>query len=951
MGVLIHISQQLNNSTTPAFEPTVFQVPSNTVAVNMLLFLSLALVLIDAFLAMLVKGWLKEFDHGWRKHTIAHLRAQERERRLKELEHWKLRELVALLPVLIQGSLLLFCIGLIVLIFPLHLLSAILSSLALVFGVGFYGFTTYVSLVNDYAPFSSPVSRLLARGLAILHICPLPVARNTRRIAPAIPFHSHSLPLREQQADSEASDETTRSLTWSKGLAKPVQPHVPKGTKQSNSGPRYRSDIDPQTHIDVLERLVMTTVEVVENIPIFLELLDRPVKDATLQPSNLERWKELFNRTMGLLREQSTFTVVVTRTLARTMMICYNRKTADQQLYLTLRHHLSRSETDETRSRSSINLLFSSYFSFWHGSSRGDDVWQKIALLEPSETADTELLWMVNTFHRIMQSDDQFHCHLVFFVAVLTYISSTEQSRRSQVPLTAAVIHAMYTIRLALDRGGINSIGSLCILPTSVSTSESVPMTFRQVDGTNALDLWSEDCIQITKDLLQWNWSADWNNDFQFSLIAALYIDSTMQAHARSSFADIVKYTSVTDIQMNYQDAYDHGQLAVFWHMAISQKPLDQDRFPLAALDDVIANSIQYQSILPLSGLHVLEIAVKHFRKTASPSSDWLKREPFTLEIISPRAPHGTSFKWGDYWILLHLETLLAPQTYLLPGEVKELKWPDTPEKVYIANARLELYDSLANADDEGTMGPKPDPELLGVFLWSEDYGVCTRAFKWCLDLVPISQPTRLGDVDSTRIFTPVSMGHEWVEHFIHVLCRGSYESRAISSEYLISHLAPKWNMLPSSWCHDFASAFLFFIVHLGTDWFPAYRWLAEAIGFTRFDEPQTFLPFLVTMLEFIKSSLTWDNIISLENGFADLPESLENQDAYTQMQSILVTRKQQLQEENPGLFPEPPIAGESLEETLKLFAELPMADGWMEEILGLFAELPMAITSEWMDG
>jgi hypothetical protein len=42
-------------------------------------------------------------------------------------------------------------------------------------------------------------------------------------------------------------------------------------------------------------------------------------------------------------------------------------------------------------------------------------------------------------------------------------------------------------------------------------------------------------------------------NDFQLSLIAALYIDSTKQAHARSTFADLLKYTSITDIRLNSQ--------------------------------------------------------------------------------------------------------------------------------------------------------------------------------------------------------------------------------------------------------------------------------------------------------------------------------------------------------------------------------------------------------------
>ena len=936
MDVLIHISQQLSNSTTPAFVPAAFQVSSNAGVVNVLFFLSLALVLIDAFLAMLVKGWLQEFDHGWRKYTVAHLRAQERERRLRELERWRLHVLVALPPVFIQWSLLLFCIGLIVLIFPLQLLSVILSSLALIFGVGFYVATTYVSTVNKYAPFSSPVSRLLARWL-------LP----NRRV-PITRDHDHPLPIHKQQMDADASDETTQLVSQSNGMAKPVQPHIPDDIEKSNSGPRYRSDIDTLTHIHVLERLVMTTVEAVENIPIFLELLDRPVKDSTLQPSNLEQWKELLHITMGLLRDQSTFTVDAACTLARTMMICYDHRTADQQLYVRLRHHLDHRETDETRPRFPINLLFYSYLPFWLGFSQGDDVWRKITLLEPSDAADAELLWMVNTFHKSIPPEAQFQDYLVFFVAVLTYVSSTGQSRRSKVPLTVAVIYAMHTIRSALDQGGINTINRLCILPATVPDPESVHMMFRQVEGVDALELWSEDCIRITRDLLRQRWSGGWNNDFQISLIAALYIDSTMKPHARSTFAELVTDAGVTDNQLKFSESYEPGMLAVYQYLAISQKPLDQDRYPRASLYDVITNYIQYRSVLPLSDLHILEIAVKHLHQSVSPSSGWLKREEFVLRIKDPDTENGTSLRWGDDWILLHLETLLAPQSYLLPEEVKELKWSDTPEKVYIANARLAIYDSLANAEDEGAMGPKPDPELLKVLLWSEDHGVCTRAFKWCLELVANSQPTTVGDVDDNSIFTPASMGSDWVMHFIHVLCKGGYGARALSSETLISHLVPKWAMLPPTWCHDFASAFLLSIVHLGVDGLPAYQWLAEAIGSMPFNEPQAFLPFLSTMLELIESSLTLDNIMSLKNWLAQLPEILENEDAHTHMEGIMATREQQLQEEDGGSFAGLSMASEYLEETPKLVTEPPMTNQWVEETLGFFTELPMA--SEWMD-
>ena len=205
MDILIHISHQLSNSTIPAFEPAAFQVSSNTAVVNMLFFLSLMLVLFNAFLAMLMKGWLQEFDHGWRTFTVAHLRAQERKRRLQELKCWKLHELIALLPILIQGSLLLFCIGLLALIFPLHLPTFILCTIAFVSGVGFYVFTTYVAIANNYAPFSSPVSRLLARGLAILQPWLLLITCSIRCTAPANPLPNPPLLPHDYQSDADTS--------------------------------------------------------------------------------------------------------------------------------------------------------------------------------------------------------------------------------------------------------------------------------------------------------------------------------------------------------------------------------------------------------------------------------------------------------------------------------------------------------------------------------------------------------------------------------------------------------------------------------------------------------------------------------------------------------------------------------------------------------------------------
>jgi len=909
MDVLIHISQQLSNSTTPAFEPTAFQVSYNAAAVNMLFFLSLALVLIDAFLAMLVKGWLQEFDRGWRRYTVAHLRAQERERRLHELERWKLHELVGLLPILIQGSLFLFCIGLLVLIFPVHLPSAILCSMMFLSVVGFYVFTTYVSIVNNYAPFSSPVSRLLPRGLAMLQTLHIPIPQTIRRIASAISFHNRPpLPSQDQQADTDTPDEATPPSPSNNKVATLAQPHNPDAV------PRSRSGIDPQTHVRVLERLVTITEEAVENIPIFLELLDQPVKDLTLRPRAMEKWNELLHITFRLLGDQSTFSVSAAWTLARTMMICYNYDTADQQLYLTLQSHLGSRGTGDEKSRMPLNVLFSSYLSFWLRQSDGRDLCRTIAFLEPSDAADAELLWMVNTSHRTMRGRyvsfwetlvERVDMYLIFFTAVLTYVSSTEQSRRSNIPLTSAVIYAMRAIRSAIDQQNINPIEGLYILPVTVSTSEPVPMTFCRVDSTDALDLWSQDCIQSVKDLLQWNPRSPLLNEFRLSLIAALYIDSTMHAHDRSHFADL-NHPNITDLTFLYSGAYDDGKLAIYLYMALFRKPFEYVHDPLAALYNVICGIIFELSSLPLLGLRVLDIAVKHLHKTATPSSEWLKNLQ-SHRYISIPGPGLPIFGWVDDWILLHLNTLAAQQPYLPLVKVEELEWSDTPAKVHIAKARLDFYDSLADVGNKADKESEPDPGLLKVFLWSNDHEVCTRAFKWCLDLFPIGQSGTSGDVNSTTTFIPETMGGMWVEHFIQVLC-GKPRYWGLSLNLLISDLVPKRAVLPSSWCRDFASALIFSTDMHGL---PAYQILSRRCS--SLEERQAFLSFLSTLFELVRSRLSWADLTSFENWLVQ-PPGVESPDAHTQAPHVLASLKQQL-----------------VEQTLGFFAELPMDDEWRE--------------------
>jgi len=822
MDVLIHISQQLSNSTTPAYAPTEFTASPNTVVVNMLFFLSLALVLIDAFLAMLVKSWLHEFDRGWRKYTVADLRAQERERRLQGLERWKLAELVTLLPILIQLSLVVFCIGLIVLLFPLHLISAILSSVALVAGFSSYMFTICVSVLDAYAPFSSPVSRGLVNVLDLLRKSwregvPL-AARTIQRIIPGTSSHAIVIdPLQE----------TIPSSAGNNGVANPSSlPQRDKGVKKREVVTRSRYQIDPQTHVNVLERLVTTTVEAIENIPIFLELLDRPVRDPTLWPSNVEKWKQLLHMTLGLLGDPSTISESAARTIARNMSFWYDDRTADLELFRRLKLLFEDMGSGQTGTRKPLNSLFAAYLRNYNTAA----TWGLngvIISLEPSNTADAELLWMVNTmpktiaWKRVLDSHSAWY---EFFAAVLTYVASTEQSRRSQVPLTVAVIHAMHTIISAVDKEAIHSIPGYHNSPgTVLTTTDSMSMTFHQVD---ALDLWSDHCVELASALLQPHTRRSGTDAhhvwwFQLSLIAVLYIDSTRRGgRASTTFAKLLKLPNITGITLRtwrHPDAYDHLKLAGYRYMVLFQEPLYLPgtlNSPFQDIGHVIMQTIDHCSEITLSALHLLDDSVKHLHTTASSSinlnrhnDDFFFRDILTLHYTLPTGPiKHSAFQYNlvNPWVPFHLDTLFPQSSILTPAQFEQLKWTDTPEQVHIARARLALYDSFEGEEYKETELLRPDPQVIKMFLGSNDYVVCTGAFKWCLNLVTISQP------DAAGMFIPETVGYEWIKHFIQVLCADSGYERTKPWEFLTKHLAPKWTMLPPSWCSCFASAFLF---------------------------------------------------------------------------------------------------------------------------------------------
>jgi len=64
--VLIYQTQMMRNSTLGPYVPADFSPPEHIVIVNALFYASLGVTILAAFIAMLIKSWVREFDRGLR---------------------------------------------------------------------------------------------------------------------------------------------------------------------------------------------------------------------------------------------------------------------------------------------------------------------------------------------------------------------------------------------------------------------------------------------------------------------------------------------------------------------------------------------------------------------------------------------------------------------------------------------------------------------------------------------------------------------------------------------------------------------------------------------------------------------------------------------------------------------------------------------------------------------
>ena len=676
-GTMLHLSLQMHNSSIGAFVPEPFTVPHSVAVVNILYFASLSLLIITAFVAMMAKTWVREFDRDWAYVTDAQKRGTGREARMEGLLRYRLPHIVSILPFLIYISLFLFSTGLIVALFTVHIPSACVALVLLLCGSIFFSITTIISMFDPNAPFSSPLSRFLH-----------PYARQAHAVWTLfLKAWSENRGIEPEQRFLRSSAVALNKNNLQKQLALNAEMNETK------------------VYIGGLNRLLDGTVETQTHIPIFRSLLLEFASRRTMMP-NPRRWHPVLHLIKPNHDEKQgpLLSLEHARCAAYVILSDYDVTIFGKhdQLWTSVAKVLEGSDAIDQALAALLKLR-----AFWE-----HKTWFNLTAamfdLEPLPTNMERLIWVVeflaiygwSRFPSSIFMDASNTVELLVFVLLSTWGRGYPNLKLVRSVLRAAQTILDWTtgeIEIGLLASSMVIKPAFCMdmEPITLSlTDPFLPRVFSRTISAKPRTVAHQVQRLIIPTLLHLGGS--FQDTFQ-PILSNGSLDELGVA-----LMDASRFQELQTRELEHVQRGDELLRVACAIIFKGQNPLLADRkeVVLGLLQQYDASTMDAPTVLDEHMLQFIHWALEYLRKRR------LFLGHFRPVLQNP-------------WLIFHLDNFFE-RDVTIPSDLS-IPWSDNPAIHSIIEARLELCEDLAVV--------QPDYRLMSLFLQSTSFSICSRTF------------------------------------------------------------------------------------------------------------------------------------------------------------------------------------------------------------------------------
>ncbi|PVF93968.1 hypothetical protein CPB86DRAFT_714200, partial [Serendipita vermifera] len=149
------------NATTPFHSPSPFEPYPWAVRVNGCFFASLTSSMVAAMGAVTCLQWVGEYDVDLEDASKIEDRALRSHYRFRATREWLMTPIIAMLPIFLYISVILFFVGLVIWFWHVNQTIALIPLVGVLFWASTYMITTLLAVFFPSAPFKTPLSRAL----------------------------------------------------------------------------------------------------------------------------------------------------------------------------------------------------------------------------------------------------------------------------------------------------------------------------------------------------------------------------------------------------------------------------------------------------------------------------------------------------------------------------------------------------------------------------------------------------------------------------------------------------------------------------------------------------------------------------------------------------------------------------------------------------------------------